>query len=93
MGDKNPPMDWDVKTGKNILWSAALRVYAPVELHAELRSKLALEPALAARAGEKILDPAAPPGETFPVEPRDARLLIACAFLVCHLVTVERRSV
>ena len=22
--DKNPPMDWDVKTGKNILWSAAL---------------------------------------------------------------------
>src|SRR5437899_2668175 len=22
--EKNPPMDWDVKTGKNILWSAAL---------------------------------------------------------------------
>src|SRR6185312_6052078 len=22
--DKDPPTDWDVKTGKNILWSAAL---------------------------------------------------------------------
>lgn len=48
------------------LSSAALRVHAPADLHTELRSKLGLDPTLAARAGEKVLDPAAPPGETFP---------------------------
>ncbi|MCL5096519.1 MAG: DUF4279 domain-containing protein [Candidatus Omnitrophica bacterium] len=51
-----------------IFYNAALRIYAPHDLHAELRNRLDLNPTLSAQAGEIVSDPAAPTGKTFPAD-------------------------